>query len=263
MLHSTTLWFPVGWRRCPTTTPVIHVCRQQQGLIPLDHLRQSRRHVEGGHIVFLPVLFQDHAQQTEILHGQHVGHGLRESSDSLVVDHLRRRELKQRDLLLCCALDGVEESSLSWCDERDRPSRATRTPRATDAMDVGLGVMRDIEVDHVADAIDVEATGGDIGGHENVQFALLDLIDGLFPLPLGHLAAEGGTRITACFQLLGQLCRHRACADEDENTIERLRLEDACEGIDLVLPATDHPMVLGDRVGDGRSLFDGDVFGVA
>ena len=38
-------------------------------------------------------------------------------------------------------------------------------------------VVGDVVVQHVADAVDVEATGRHVGGHEDVDLAVLELLD--------------------------------------------------------------------------------------
>ena len=81
--------------------------------------------------------------------------------------------------------------------------------------------------------------------------------------PLCHVAAESGTAVATGLQLLGQFDRHDARAHEDEYSVERFGLEDARQGVDLMLLATHHPVMLGDGGGHRGALFDGDVFGVA
>ena len=117
-------------------------------------------------------------------------------------------------------------------------------------MDVGLGVGGDVVVDDVADPLDVEAAGGDVGGDEDVELARLELVDGALALrpaatsPLMAMAEKPRARSFSASSLglvLG--------ADEDDHALEVLDLEDAREGVDLLRVGADQ-VALGD-VGGG------------
>ena len=62
---------------------------------------------------------------------------------------------------------------LAGADERDADALAPGAAGAPDPMDVGVVVVRRVEVDHVRDAVDVDAPGGDVGGHQRVDAARL------------------------------------------------------------------------------------------
>ena len=51
--------------------------------------------------------------------------------------------------------------------ERDRDAAGAGARGAADAVHVALGLVRQVEVDHVRDAVDVDAAGGDVGGHQH------------------------------------------------------------------------------------------------
>ena len=53
-------------------------------------------------------------------------------------------------------------------DTPDAPAR----PGSPDAMHVGFGDVGDLEVDHVADAADVDTTRSDVRRDENVEYCL-------------------------------------------------------------------------------------------
>ena len=53
--------------------------------------------------------------------------------------------------------------------------------------------MRDVVVDHVADALNVKATGGDVGGHQDIDAAFLQRLDSAFALLLRDVAVDGGS----------------------------------------------------------------------
>ena len=51
--------------------------------------------------------------------------------------------------------------------EADGDALRARAAGAADAVDVGLGLHREIEVKDVGDAVDIEAAGCDVGGDED------------------------------------------------------------------------------------------------
>src|SRR3990172_4881746 len=69
------------------------------------------------------------------------------------------------DLLPDELLDGLELERPRLVGEADGLARRARARRAADAVDVVLGVLRQVPVDDVTHALDVEPARGDIGGH--------------------------------------------------------------------------------------------------
>src|SRR6266849_3271898 len=61
------------------------------------------------------------------------------------------------------ALDLAQRSAFGVTRQRHRDPRRAGAPRAANAMDVVSGLPRQIEVDDVADARDIEAARGDVG----------------------------------------------------------------------------------------------------
>ncbi len=62
-------------------------------------------------------------------------------------------------------------------DEQDRFAAAARAAGATDAVNVRLGVVRNVVVDDVRDALDVEAARRDIRRDDDVELAVLEARD--------------------------------------------------------------------------------------
>ena len=61
---------------------------------------------------------------------------------------------------------------------------------AADAVHVGLGVVRRVEVDHVRDAADVDSAGGDVGRDQRVDLEGLELRERALALALGLVAVH-------------------------------------------------------------------------
>ena len=58
---------------------------------------------------------------------------------------------------------------------------------AADAVGVGVGGLGKIEVDDVGDVGDVNAVGSNVGGHQNVEFAIAEAVQGPLAGVLGHV----------------------------------------------------------------------------
>src|SRR6185437_14878047 len=73
-------------------------------------------------------------------------------------------------------------------DDGDRRAGASGAAGAADTVDVVIGVMRDVEIEDVAGRGNIEATGGDVGGDQQRNFALAELIQRLRTGRLIHVA---------------------------------------------------------------------------
>src|ERR1700722_20755261 len=68
-------------------------------------------------------------------------------------------------------LDVAQISDLLAGDERDRHAVSAGPRGAADAVDIGLRYVGQIEIHHMADAVDVDAAGGDVGGDQRADLA--------------------------------------------------------------------------------------------
>ena len=173
-----------------------------------------------------------------------------EPRDVHVVD---ARQLHLDERLARGPLDAREESALARRDEADRVAGASGAAGAADAVHVRLGVGRDVEVHHVADALDVEAARRDIRGHQDVELARLQLVDGALALHLGDVAVDRRGGVAAGAELLGELLGDVLGADEDDHALEVLDLEDAGEGVDLLRVRDDQVALRDGRRGRASS----------
>src|SRR5690606_15530914 len=72
-------------------------------------------------------------------------------------------------------LDIGEKGPLVTVAEGECDAFGTGSRRAADAMDVTLGFVRQVEVDDVADAVDIYAAGGNVGRHQNAYPPCLEV----------------------------------------------------------------------------------------
>jgi hypothetical protein len=196
-------------------------------------------------------------EEAQVLGFQHLGHLLAEGGDTLVGHGLAAGELEQFDGLTGGSLDLAQEMGFARRDEEDGIARTTRTAGAPDAVDVGLCVVGNVVVDHVADAGHVDAAGGHVGGDDDVEGFVLELLDDPLAKLLGHVAIEAGRGVTTGFKLLGEFDGGGLGAHEDDGGVEVvLDLEDAGQGVELVGACNLQEALMngGDRGGGGLDL---------
>src|SRR3990172_4806256 len=97
---------------------------------------------------------------------------------------LESRDEDPLDAPLDQALDRGKRFRVFGRDERDRLSGEAGAPGAADAVHVVLGRTRNVEVDDLGQALDVEAARGDVGGDEHRGLARLEILQRGEPLGL-------------------------------------------------------------------------------
>src|SRR5580704_13074852 len=71
-------------------------------------------------------------------------------------------------------LDVAQECPLLGITERDRDTAGTGARGAADTMHIGLRHVRQIEIHHMTNAIDIDAARGDIRRHEGFDLAVAE-----------------------------------------------------------------------------------------
>jgi hypothetical protein len=89
-------------------------------------------------------------------------------------------------------LDRADRLVVGGCHDGDGRAAAARPAGAADAMDLVVGVMRDVEIDHVTDVGNVESAGRHIGRDQQRDFALTELVEGRRPRRLIQVAVQRG-----------------------------------------------------------------------
>ena len=103
--------------------------------------------------------------------------------------------------------------------EGQRAALATRATGAADAVHVGLGFTRNIEVNDQGDALDVEAARSHVGGDQHVEGAVLQALNHALTLGLGDITGDAGGAEPAARQLEGDLFDVGARAHEDDSGV--------------------------------------------
>ena len=83
-----------------------------------------------------------------------------------------------------------EQVELVDAHERDRVALHAGSAGSADPVDVVLGLRRELEVDDVRQAVDVEAASRDLGRDEDVDPAFLEVVERADALALGLVAVD-------------------------------------------------------------------------
>ena len=112
------------------------------------------------------------------------GRGARGAGTSISADAC------SRDLLVDVRLDVRQRHPVALAGEADRVALGAQARGAADAVDVVLGIEGQVVVVDVRHAVDVQAARGDVGRHEDLELAGLELLEQRLALLLRHVAGE-------------------------------------------------------------------------
>ena len=161
------------------------------------------------------------------------------------------------------SFDGPDHAQVLAGDERMGLPFVFGPACAADAVGVGLGRVRDVEIDHVGHLGDVDAPGGDIRGHEHPEGAATEAVHGDLALALGQVALEAGGLVSLAAQHLGQVLGPVLGAGEHDDRVpgalaeqvqEQGHLAGGGDRIDGVLHGGGRSQMAdahGDRIGQG------------
>ena len=201
-------------------------------------------------------------KERDVLFGDHRGQCRLELGDPQLIDLLRRRTLDHFDGLLRGPFDQPQLVALATGQEHNRMSHAARPPCASDAMDVGFAVVRQIEIKDVTDSRHVQAPRGHIRRHDDIQRTIAQLLDGSFTDLLRHVAVQGRGLVTLGYQVLRDRNRGFFGFGKYDHPIGGLDFQKASQHIQFIGDA-DKYRPLRDRLGGHRFLFDRDLDRVA
>ena len=136
-------------------------------------------------------------------------------------------------------------------------------PGAADAVDVRLFVFGALVVDDVGDVVDVDASGRDVGGDEDVDLAVAEGSQRLLARALAEVSVERAGGEAPLGQLFGEACGGSFRPREDDRQAAAFCLEDAGEDLGFVegVAAVDHLAHRFDRHAGVRGVRRADVRG--
>ncbi len=131
-----------------------------------------------------------------------------------VLDH-------HRDRLADLALDVAQPGALLGVAQRDRPALSPGARGAADAVDVALGHVRQVVVDDVGDAVDVDAARRDVGCDEDGAAAVAEVAQRPLAQRLGLVAVDRVGAQAAGLEVLHDAVRTVLGAREDQRAAHR------------------------------------------
>ena len=146
-------------------------------------------------------------------------------------------------------------------DEQQRISGPPGAPGTADAVHIGLGIVRDVVVEHMRDAFHIKAPGGNVGGHQDVDTTVLERGDRTFALNLGDVAVDGGCGKPSGTQLFSHFLGGLLGPHEHDHCLELLDLKHPGQRVHLARPG-DLDVALSDVLGGGCLGLDLDFDGV-
>src|SRR3546814_2527236 len=90
-----------------------------------------------------------------------------------------------------------------------------------------------VEVEDVADALDVEATRRDVGGDENVDVPVLEPVQFGDTARLIHVAMNLASAVTIALQRFGEFAHRRLAVAEDDRGRDILFLDQVAQRLTL------------------------------
>jgi hypothetical protein len=112
-----------------------------------------------------------------------------------------------RDLLARGAFDVLQQGPFIIGAKRHGDPIGPSPGGAPDAVDVSFRDVGQVEIDYMANPVDIDAAGGDIGGHQGPDLAVLERLQGALALGLAFVAVDGGgfnpTRLKEARDLVG------------------------------------------------------------
>ena len=98
-------------------------------------------------------------------------------------------------------------SLVALVDHRVRDAVVARTSGAANAVHVRFADVGDLEVDDVAHPLDVDASGGDVGGHKDLDFAAAKRVHRTVALRLAFVSVDGFAADAVLLQVAHHLVR--------------------------------------------------------
>ncbi|CAG4908924.1 unnamed protein product [Acidocella sp. C78] len=106
-------------------------------------------------------------------------------------------------------------------DQRDRHPLGAGAGGAADAVDVGFRHVRQLEIHHMRDIVDIDAARGDIGRDEHTDAAGAEQIERALALALALVAVDRGGADAGILEMAGDLVGAVLGAGEDDGALDR------------------------------------------
>ena len=125
--------------------------------------------------------------------------------NTLIADLLIAGHGQWGNRLACRLLNRTQQASLFRRDKQNRLAIATSTAGATNTVHIGLIVIRDIKINYMTDALNIQTAGGHIGSHNHIYLAFLKAVDSALAQCLAQIAIEGCRGKATSLETLGNI----------------------------------------------------------
>src|SRR5690606_22066751 len=117
------------------------------------------------------------------------------------------------------AFDGAQQAGFAAGHEQYGFTGAAGSTGTADAVHVGFAVIRNVVVDDVAETVHVQAAGGHVGCHQNVEAVFLQALDGFFTHGLAHRTVDGFGAVAPGFHFFGDFVAGFAGAHKHDDGV--------------------------------------------
>lgn len=157
-------------------------------------------------------------------------------------------------------LDAVKVEPVFPVDQVDGETKVSETTGATNTVEVGLGVLGEIEVDDNVDGLNINTTGQQIGTNEVTAVAGAEVVEDAVTVLLEHASVRVEARVAKFGNLLGEKLNTGGRVAEDDGLVDVEAGEEGVQAVDLLL-LFNKGVVLGDTA-EGELVHEVDLVGV-
>ena len=148
------------------------------------------------------------------------------------------------DLSAKLLLNSVQVEAVLPIDQVDSQTKVTETAGTTDTVEVGLGVLGEIEVDDNVYSLNIDTTSEEIGTDEVTAVASAEVVEDAVTVLLKHAGVRVEAGVAELSNLLGQKLDTGGRVTEDDGLVDLETGEKGVETVDLLL-LLDEGIVLG------------------
>jgi hypothetical protein len=146
------------------------------------------------------------------------------------VDVLRNRE----DLGVELIFDSEQVVLVVLSDEVDSQTEMSKTTRSSNSMQVGLSILREVEVDNDINRNDIDTTCEQVRAHKTASFSVLEVVENSVPVSLLHSGMNEEAGVAKLVNLLSeQFYSLGSVAEDDSLTNVQLR-EQGVQAVELL-----------------------------
>ena len=149
------------------------------------------------------------------------------------------------DLGVQLLLNAIEIETIVPIDEIDGNTKMAIPTRATDAMQVRLGVLWKVEIDHDVDSLDINSACQQVRTDQVATLALTEIMEDSISRRLQHLRMRVVARVAKLCDFLGQKLHPIGGITKDDGLVDLQLREESVKAMDLLL-LIDITIILGD-----------------